>query len=587
MSGQHMRIVVTRGDRFDVAEWAPGEPTWIGSGGVYQPSSGAGLFAIVASILAIVGTVLLVRSQRPTARQPLVPTVADLVAVHAGVATRGVSVRRAERLAVGDAVETDADGRARLRLDDGTALVIDRSTKLAVKEAGVAIASGRVFVQGAPGARATIEVGDAAAIVSGADIGISRTGSDAKIYVARAEITVRVGGAETTVRAGDTATIAGGKVTVAPERGYDDWTGGMAAPWTVNGPPRRAVGELWGRASGDDAGVPLTLRAQDVRAVIVRELAETETRATFFNGGSEKVVGDFRMAVPEGAIVSRFAVARRSNVAEGRVALAARNAAVARTSSEVLEWAGEGWVRGTIPSIAPGEAVTVIVAYSEWLSPRRRGVGDNLVVTYRYPLVGDGVPPLVGEFSARVDASASSPASIASGLGARSNGHVVELRRPDFRPTADLVVDVEIEPWAGGADAPPRPLARLYAATASGDDDSGTVLVRTEVPTTGTPGAAGVTLALVMDTSASVEPALLDAERALVAAVIRGLGRSSSAPIKARGSSGRTPSAPSTRRARRRSPTRSPRSRPAAPRISAAPSRPAPTRCRPTRPRAW
>ena len=27
---------------------------------------------------------------------------------------------------------------------------------------------------------------------------------------------------------------------------------------------------------------------------------------------------------------------------------------------------------------------------------------------------------------------------------------LVELRRPDFRPTADLVVDVEIEPWSLG-----------------------------------------------------------------------------------------------------------------------------------------
>ena len=34
------------------------------------------------------------------------------------------------------------------------------------------------------------------------------------------------------------ATVTAGKVTVAPERGYDDWTGGMAAPWGPHGPPR-------------------------------------------------------------------------------------------------------------------------------------------------------------------------------------------------------------------------------------------------------------------------------------------------------------------------------------------------------------
>ena len=37
------------------------------------------------------------------------------------------------------------------------------------------------------------------------------------------------------------------------------------------------------------------------------------------------------------------------------------------------------------------------------------------------------------------DAGPSSPLSLASGLGARIDGSTVELRRPDFVPTADLV----------------------------------------------------------------------------------------------------------------------------------------------------
>ena len=52
------------------------------------------------------------------------------------------------------------------------------------------------------------------------------------------------GGADVAVRAGFTATVDGGKIKVAPEKSFDDWTGGMAAPWSVSGPPRRAVGEL-------------------------------------------------------------------------------------------------------------------------------------------------------------------------------------------------------------------------------------------------------------------------------------------------------------------------------------------------------
>ena len=537
MSDLQQRIVVSRGDRYDVAEWAPGEPTWIGStpAGRYRPSSAPTVLAVVAALLTVLATVYLVRRQSPALSRPLVPTVADLQAVHAQVSVGGVGVRRAQRLAAGDVVATDEGGRARLRLDDGTALVIDRGTKIEVRDGGLSLAEGRVFVMGAPGARAALDLGGVTALVSGADVGVERSGASAKVYVARAEITVRAaqGGAETTVRAGDTATWSGGKLTVAPERGYDDWTGGMAAPWAVHGAPRRAVGELWGRPLGTDAngalaapgsGGPLTIRAHDVRATIDRELAETEARTTFFNAGSTAVAGDFRMALPPGAIVSRFATQRGENVSEGHVALAARQRGTSAPGVEVLEWAGEGWVRGSLPAIAPGESVTVVVGYVEWLSPRP-GVGhdgQSLVVQYRYPMVGDAAPPLVGEFSAHIDAGPSSPLSVAAGLGARVAGQAVELRRPDFRPTADLVVDVEISPWKT-ADEHPAPSARAYTAPASGDDEAGaTVLVRTETPREA-PGE-GVTLALVVDTSASIEPALLDAERALVDAVLAGLG---------------------------------------------------------------
>ena len=189
------------------------------------------------------------------------------------------------------------------------------------------------------------------------------------------------------------------------------------------------------------------------------------------------------MALPPGAIVSRFAVKRGESVSEGHLALAARKQSAATAGGEVLEWAGEGWVRGNVPSIAPGQTVTVIVAYAEWLAPRPRGDGKTLLVQYRYPMAGDAAPPLVGEFSARVDAEPSKPVSMAAGLGARVNGQAVEVRRPDFRPTADLVVDVEIDAWKGPKEGATGATARLYTAPPAGDDEAGgTVLVRTDTP---------------------------------------------------------------------------------------------------------
>lgn len=527
MSGrEEMRIVVTRGDRYDVAEWTPGERTWFGEAPapLYEASSRPLWIGLLISIVVVAAAVFAARGSAPPPSKPLVDTVADLQAVHAGVTARGASVRRGERLAAGDAVETDADGRGRIRLDDGTVIIVDRKTRLTASAGGIALSAGRVFVQGAPGAHTALDLGGGTAVISGADAGVAREGDRATVYVARAEITVRApDGAETTVRAGDTATIAGGKIAVAPERGYDDWTGGMAAPWAARGEraPARAVGELWGRTDADEGGAPLTIRAHEIHATIAREFAQTEARTTFFNGGSATVTGDYRLAIPPGAIVSRFAVVRGEQVNEGRVALAARRGR-ASSGGDMLEWAGDGWVRGTIRGVAPGQAVTVIVGYAEWLSPRPREGGRNLVVEYRYPMTGEGAPPLVGELFARIDAGPSRPLSLAAGLGARVDGSAVELRRPDFRPTADLVVDVEIPPWSQATEGAAVTPARLYTAEPTGDEETGTVLVRTELPVPAA-SAAGVTLAIVMDTSASIDPALLDAERAVVEAVVGGL----------------------------------------------------------------
>ena len=133
-------IVVSRADKLDTAEWLPlSDPRAIAQ---YHRSNSAPvrpegssippmLFGIVGSLVIIVATVLLLRGQGergPT--QPLIATVADVQAVHSSVTTSGTAVHKTRRLSVGDVVTTDNDGRARLRLDDGTSLVVDRETNL-------------------------------------------------------------------------------------------------------------------------------------------------------------------------------------------------------------------------------------------------------------------------------------------------------------------------------------------------------------------------------------------------------------------------------------------------------------------------
>jgi tetratricopeptide (TPR) repeat protein len=538
-----LKMVVTRGEDRDVAEWTPvprGEDamSFAALPGERPWRISPALFAVVASSMIAITTWVLVSKQRPHLDAPLTPTSADLQAVHAGVKAAGKEVRLSRRLSVGDRVETDGDGRARLRLDDGTSIVIDRDAKLVLTEAGFRLEGGRVFVDGASGAHTAVELGEATAIVSATTAAIELRPDSTKLYAPAQELLVRVAGQETTVPGGETATIAGGKLTVRPERGFDDWTHGMAVPWSASGAPRRAVGELWGRSTSQpgDAGSPLTIRSHDVRATIAGEVAQTEVRTVYFNGGSESVRGDFRMALPPGAIVRRFASGTGDALVDAAISLADRARTSATESSGMLEWAGEGWLRGSLAVIAPGATTTVVIAYTEWLSVQPKPGGQSSVVQYRYPMASGQTPPLIGEFSASIDAMPSRPVSIASGFGAEVVGQRVEVQRPDFRPTADLVVDVELPAWK----AP----ARLYVApTANDRDAAGTILVRTEVPAAKQDD--GVTLALVVDSSLSIDPALLDAERSLVRAILEGLGARDRAVVLAADQSAR-PLGPAT-----------------------------------------
>ncbi|MBN1605012.1 MAG: VWA domain-containing protein [Polyangiaceae bacterium] len=486
---------------------------------------------LVALLGVVLGVALfgVLAARRPS--RPLVTTVADLEAVHPAVTVARSEVRGARRLVNGDTVSTSDEGLARVRNDDGSVVLIDRRTRLIVRTSATRLEAGRLFVQGAVGARHEIEVGDVVALIKGADVGVEHSGPHARIYCARDEIVVRDRAGEHRVRSGETARVESGKVSVEPEKAFDDWTGGMAAPWAAVGQPRRALGELWGIASGSEAGAagsPLTLRSHDVAAKILGEVAQTKVTTTFFNGGSSAVQGDFRMALPASALVSRFAYAERGGELRESAITVARDTRSGRfPSAASLEWAGDGWVRGHLPAIAAGATVTVVVEYTEWLTPRP--LGRSELVEYRYPLSGTGEPPLIGEFSAKVDARGGA-LSVSASSDAIVDGKSVLVQRSDFRAAADLVVDAQLPRFA-------KP-ARLYVAPALDDPRGDTVWLRTELPPA--PADQGVTLAIVVDASASVDASLFGTARAVVAAILNALGPRDRAVLLAADQTART-----------------------------------------------
>lgn len=470
---------------------------------------------ILASLVAVITLFVLVR--KPTTKpwqRGLIVTLGEIQTVHPDVRIGAREVRASARLAPDDVIATGSSGRGRIRLDDGTSLVLDRSTRVLTDAKGVGLQAGRVFAQGAPSARTEVRVGPATVVVSSSTLAFEVVPpSGARIYCVEGDSVVQVAGKQERLRAGETATLNGPELKIAPEKAFNDWTGGMAGAWGAAGRARAAIGELWGRSSaaGSDPGSPLAIRAHDVRVRLEGEVATTHVETTYFNAGSAPVFGDFRLALPVRAIVSRFAVKNRDGQRDGVVAVgAATGMKVPR-----LEWAGEGLLRGGVPDIPSGQEVTVIIEYVEWL-PVATGT-----ITYRYPMAAEEGAPLLGEFQARIDATGVHPLAVRAGAGAVARDGVIDLHRSDFRPQSDLVVEIDVA-------APPRDAARAYVARPTGDGEfeDPYVLVRADVPQprAGLGMGMGMALAIVVDTSWSIDPTLLDAERALVEAIVEGLG---------------------------------------------------------------
>lgn len=436
-------------------------------------------------------------------------TVGDLHAVHADVRIGEREVRGRARVSDGDTVTTGADGRARLRLDDGTLVVIGSATRFSLRGARITLEAGKLFLEGRAASRTEVSVGDATTAVTASAAAFERSANAAKIYCAQGELVVNAGGKQQRVASGETASLTGGAVAVAPEKAFDDWTGGLAVPWPSES-GKSAVAELYARETGNEAGAPLVVRSQNIDVRIDGEVAVTKSRATYFNGLDRPVQADLRLALPEGAILTRVAVRHGSAPTDSEATLlvappsTSPDAAVDATR---LEWAGDGWLRGVLPPIPTGSTLDLVLEYGEWL-PIRDGRAS-----YRFPMAAEGEPALVGELAARVDAERTRTPWLATSAGAVVKERTVELRKTDVRPSGDLVVELAPELGASGN-------ARAYLTPGPKGEDP-FVLVRTDVPER---NEQGVTLAVVVDTSLSVGAATLETERAVLDAILEGLG---------------------------------------------------------------
>ncbi|MFK7985943.1 MAG: VIT domain-containing protein [Sandaracinaceae bacterium] len=457
------------------------------------------------------------------------PTVATLTPVRGTVQIRGQEPRGTSRVEPNTSIELAAGALARLDLDVGArvllgegALSVDASQRLAVE-------AGRAFVE-TRGEPVQLRAGEVSLQTRDAGFSVSRLDGAVSVYVVRGEVGWAGGGdAAGVIGPGEQVDIQGGEARARPLALWEDWTHGWAEAGPADATRPVGVGSLEGRVPEEvgRARWPLVVRRLDVRVRIVRDLAITEIDQVFFNPASESLEGLYRVQVPEGAILSRFAVDREGRLVDGYVreraqAERAYTQQVYRGSTldpALLEWDGPGAYRARIYPIGAGETRRVVVRYAEWLG----GEGARL---YRYPM-GAERAPRIQELSIDVDLSEADVTHVRAGLGAAMEEGALRLRLSDVVPRSDFWVELEPEDeapsvtraWRSPHVEPVRAPGTRASDDANGERDYW--LLPLVLPASLVPASApaGLDVVVVSDLSAATDRGGLELGRAVVEAL--------------------------------------------------------------------
>ncbi|MGK3969359.1 VIT domain-containing protein [Sorangium sp. So ce118] len=241
----------------------------------------------------------------------------------------------------GATLRTDSRTRAHVSLKDGSALAIDRGSRVwlgagdarrARVDAG-AIVLDVTPTAGAPPARIQIPHGEIE--VLGTKLAVTASAERASVEVARGAVRVTgEQGEPVEVRAGEEATLAKGAAPrVASATSLADtlsWSDRSAEE--ADAPALRGLGELRARRPGatqeKERAVRLAKHAVKVRIVDV--VARTEIDETFANDTDEELEGIFRFPLPPGAQIERLALEVDGKLIEGAFVDRDRGAAIWR-----------------------------------------------------------------------------------------------------------------------------------------------------------------------------------------------------------------------------------------------------------------
>lgn len=472
---------------------------------------------------------------------PPAPTVATLRPSRAGVTLqRGGQTEPApyeRRVEAGAEVRTPPGVRTALTHDSGAWLLLDGGAAVAVPDEGtLELRAGRAWIDARHTDPVKVKLAGGQVLLTLQSAGLALSvGKDggAEVYCAAGQATWQAGQAGGRLESGLSLIWKDGKARETAQALWEDWTLGLAEPGPLRPLEPAGVGQLLGRRPGQtgEARRPLIIRQHEVRVKISADLATTEVEQTFFNPRSEVLEGVYAVRLPERAILESFALGEEGGEPEtGTVAARARTGEAVTSSMAQLEWAGPGRYRGLLREIPAGKTRVVRLRYSEWLSRHppplsgRRG--------YVYPMGQSaagaaGEVPNLGEFSLEVDLTGAGAGAIEAGMGAQVEGRRVVLRRSDFRPRADFVLDLidapkDKEKKAAAADPSRGASAGVAPAYRGRGADGVSYLLTQPVLDPGQPPAR-LDLVLVLDVSAATDEARLDLARTAARALLQQL----------------------------------------------------------------
>ena len=489
-----------------------------------NPRSWKRRVAMVAGLLVVVAVAVILVSGRkiaPARSEPLQARV-ELAAGEVSVARGGAPVRVASGAAVlaGARVAAGKGARALLRLSDGSALFLRGGTAIELCPDGAALVEGEAWlevpaVDRKPG---VLTLGDVTVSAAESGLSVQRSAGEVSVYVARGLAHVSAPGGRVEVRAGERATVkAGAAPVVAPVAYWEDWTGGMADQRLAGG--AAGAGRIYGVDFGalKSAARPLEVTRQAVRVAVQSGIAETEVDQTFFNPGEREVEGWYWLTVPEGALVTGFAVENRGVLVEGelieRKEAARQYGAAAQAGYEpaLLEWIDGRSYRARIYPVLAGGTRRVVMRYLQMLP-----LADARL-RYYFPMRSD--PPVrIGEFSLTVDlgkAGKSMDLSTLEDARIEDGGERVTMRRSGFTPQADFLLEARLH------DLPPPVRVARFAAGAESADF---VMLRyvPDLEFAAAPKQPGAVV-VVVDTSAGNDDSTRQLEVAAAEAILRSL----------------------------------------------------------------